>query len=72
LFKRKVLELRTKALYFVQPRGETFGIFGSAAQEILEVRPKALHFIQPRRERFWICNQKHCVLFSRAGKIVEL
>jgi hypothetical protein len=32
------------------------------------VRPKVLYFIQPRRERFWICDQKYCILFSRAAK----
>jgi hypothetical protein len=47
------LELRTKALYFVQPRGEIFGIvnkgivFGSAAQRKFWKYNKLTVFIQP-------------------------
>jgi hypothetical protein len=31
-------------------------------------RPKAPYFVQPRSETFWNCDQKHCILFSRAAK----
>jgi hypothetical protein len=37
-------------------------------QEILEFANKALYFVQPRGEKFWNCEQKHCILFSRAAK----
>jgi hypothetical protein len=50
------LELRPKALYFVQPRSENFGIVN-----------KSIWF--SRTEKFWKCDQKHCTsssLFRRA------
>jgi hypothetical protein len=47
------LELRRKALYFVQPRSE---IFGNCEQKHW--------FDQPRSEN-WNCEQKHCVWLPR-------
>jgi hypothetical protein len=67
------VELQRKALYFVQPRGENFGIvnkstvFGSAAQrKVVELRTKALHFVQPRTEKIMNCEQKHFFVQPRS------
>jgi hypothetical protein len=68
----KNYELRTKAFLFVQPRSENFGIVTNrfwSERKLLELRPKALHSVQPRSEIFLNCEQKHCILFSRAAKM---
>jgi hypothetical protein len=39
--------------------------------KILELRRKALYFVQPRSEKGLNCEQKYCILFSRAVKILD-
>jgi hypothetical protein len=56
----KVLELRTKALYFVRPREKSFG---SAT--------KSTAFCSAAQRNFWNCDQKFCILFCRAAKILD-
>jgi hypothetical protein len=54
------LNLRPKALYFVQLRTEKF----------VELRTKALHFVQLHRKNPEL-RTKAFLLFSRAAKILE-
>jgi hypothetical protein len=59
LFSRtaKILELCTKAPYLVQPRRENFGI-----------ATKNTVSCSAAQRKFWNCEQKYCILFSRATK----
>jgi hypothetical protein len=73
--QRKVLDLRPKALYFVQPRSDKFRnceqkhcTCTAAQRKVLELRPKALHFVQPRSEIAWNCEQ-NTVFCSAAQRI---
>jgi hypothetical protein len=46
--------------------------FGTAAQrKLLEVANEALYFVLPRSENLLNCEQKYCVLFRRAAKILD-
>jgi hypothetical protein len=58
---------------------KTFGICQQKQLTLLfsranffELRAKALHSVQPRNENFWNCDEKDCILFSRAAIFFEL
>jgi hypothetical protein len=42
------------------------------AEKSFELPPKAMHFVQPRSEKFWNCDEKHCISFIHAAKVLEL
>jgi hypothetical protein len=75
--QRKILELRRRALHFVQLRSEKLWncdekhcfLSSCAAKNLL--RRKALYFVQPRGENFEIVN-KSTVFGSGAEKILEV
>jgi hypothetical protein len=76
--------MRTKALYSVQPRRENLGIatkstvfcpaaaklFGIATKSTVFCSRKALELCA-RRKKFELRTKAHCILLSRAAKILE-